>query len=765
MVPFSAFATSRWTFGSPEARALQRHPRRWTSRASPPPGHSSGEAMAAMEAHRERSSPPGIGYEWSGLSYEERHLGRERPGALRHLAARRVPLPRRALRELVDPGLGHARRPARRPRRGARRRCCAASRTTCSSRSASSPPSASRRRTPSSSSSSRRSCTSAGMGVVEAALEAARMRLRPILMTSLAFVLGVLPLAIARGAGAGGQIAIGTAVIGGMLSATVLAILFVPALLRAHRAAARTPAPPRQEPRDADADAPRRGGGGEAAPRRRGREGHRPCVGAPARAPRRPPCLAAAGCSLAPRYERPARAGRRRRSAPPPTAQAGRRRGRRRRSAGATCSATRGCRRSSRSRSSEQPRPARRRAQRRAHRARSTGSSARTLLPQVDGERQRRRASASPRICASSGKRRHRDGVHGRGGASPPSSSTSSGGCGTSPAPPSSSTSRPRRRSRSAHSALVAEVATQYLADPRARRPGRARAADARGGRSRRSRSPGAPRAAAGPPSSTSAPPSRRCRPPGSTSPSRSSSAPSAENALVLLVGQPAPGGPARRRCRSTRSRSSPTLPAGVPSEVLLRRPDILAAEHALRRREREHRRGPRRLLPVDHAHRVRRDARAPSSRQLFGVRLGRRGASSPRIDVPIFRGRRAPREPRRRRGPQVDPDRAVRAGDPGRLPRGGRRARRPARRSTSSSRRSARGSRPSSGGYELSDRRYRGGIDSYLALLTAQRDLFTAQQLLIQSRLARLANLVDLYRALGGGWRERTSTASAAGG
>jgi len=54
------------------------------------------------------------------------------------------------------------------------------------------------------------------------------MRLRPILMTSLAFILGVLPLAIASGAGAGGQNAIGIAVIGGMASATVLAILFVP---------------------------------------------------------------------------------------------------------------------------------------------------------------------------------------------------------------------------------------------------------------------------------------------------------------------------------------------------------------------------------------------------------------------------------------------------------------------------------------------------------------------------------------------------------
>ncbi len=67
-----------------------------------------------------------------------------------------------------------------------------------------------------------------GMGAVEAAVEAAKLRLRPILMTSLAFVFGVLPLAISTGAGAGGQNAIGRAVVGGMLSATILAIFFVP---------------------------------------------------------------------------------------------------------------------------------------------------------------------------------------------------------------------------------------------------------------------------------------------------------------------------------------------------------------------------------------------------------------------------------------------------------------------------------------------------------------------------------------------------------
>jgi multidrug efflux pump len=67
-----------------------------------------------------------------------------------------------------------------------------------------------------------------GEDTVHAALEAARLRLRPILMTSLAFVAGVFPLAITSGAGAGSQNAIGTGVIGGMLSATFLAIFFVP---------------------------------------------------------------------------------------------------------------------------------------------------------------------------------------------------------------------------------------------------------------------------------------------------------------------------------------------------------------------------------------------------------------------------------------------------------------------------------------------------------------------------------------------------------
>jgi len=67
-----------------------------------------------------------------------------------------------------------------------------------------------------------------GMGLIDATLEGARLRLRPIVMTSLAFGFGVLPLAIASGAGAGAQKAIGTSVLGGMITATFLAIFFIP---------------------------------------------------------------------------------------------------------------------------------------------------------------------------------------------------------------------------------------------------------------------------------------------------------------------------------------------------------------------------------------------------------------------------------------------------------------------------------------------------------------------------------------------------------
>jgi len=71
---------------------------------------------------------------------------------------------------------------------------------------------------------------------VDAAVEAARIRLRPILMTSLAFILGVVPLVIAEGAGAAGRVSVGTTVFGGMIAATTLNLLFIPLLYVAVRA-------------------------------------------------------------------------------------------------------------------------------------------------------------------------------------------------------------------------------------------------------------------------------------------------------------------------------------------------------------------------------------------------------------------------------------------------------------------------------------------------------------------------------------------------
>src|SRR5690606_30507320 len=67
-----------------------------------------------------------------------------------------------------------------------------------------------------------------GAGLLEAAMEGARLRLRPIIMTSLAFVAGVMPLALSTGAGANSRVSIGTGIVGGTLSATVLAIFLVP---------------------------------------------------------------------------------------------------------------------------------------------------------------------------------------------------------------------------------------------------------------------------------------------------------------------------------------------------------------------------------------------------------------------------------------------------------------------------------------------------------------------------------------------------------
>jgi multidrug efflux pump len=225
MAPYTAFSTLSWSQAPVQLTRYNGQPA-MQIQGAPAPGVSSGAAMEAMEEIHAKL-PPGTSLEWTGLSYEERLSGGQAP-ALYGLSLLIVFLCLAALYEswsvplsvlLVVP-LGIL---------GA---ILAATLTGLSNdiylqvglittigvsaKNAILIVEFAEER------------MRDGMNAFDAAVEAAKLRLRPILMTSLAFIFGVLPLAISTGAGAGGQNAIGRAVVGGMLSATILAIFFVP---------------------------------------------------------------------------------------------------------------------------------------------------------------------------------------------------------------------------------------------------------------------------------------------------------------------------------------------------------------------------------------------------------------------------------------------------------------------------------------------------------------------------------------------------------
>jgi len=226
MVPFSAFSTMKWEYGSPRLERYNGLPS-MEILGQPAPGKSSGDAMAMMESLASKL-PNGIGFDWTGLSYQERLSGNQAP-ALYAISLIVVFLCLAALYEswsipfsvmLVVP-LGVVGALIAATMRGLSNDVyfqvgllttigLSAKNAILIVEFA------------------KDLMDKEGKGLVESTLEAVRMRLRPILMTSLAFILGVMPLVISSGAGSGSQNAVGTGVMGGMITATLLAIFFVP---------------------------------------------------------------------------------------------------------------------------------------------------------------------------------------------------------------------------------------------------------------------------------------------------------------------------------------------------------------------------------------------------------------------------------------------------------------------------------------------------------------------------------------------------------
>jgi multidrug efflux pump len=225
MVPFSAFATSRWEYGSPRLERFNGVSAMEIN-GQGAPGVSTGAAMAEIE-RLVAELPPGFGIEWTGVSFQERQAGAQTP-LLYTLSLLVVFLCLAALYEswsiptavlLVAP-LGILGATLANFARGMERDIYfqVAMLTTVGLTSKNAILIIE----------FAKANLENGMELLEATMQAVRDRLRPILMTSLAFGLGVLPLAIASGAGSGAQRAIGTGVLGGMIVGTGLGLFFIP---------------------------------------------------------------------------------------------------------------------------------------------------------------------------------------------------------------------------------------------------------------------------------------------------------------------------------------------------------------------------------------------------------------------------------------------------------------------------------------------------------------------------------------------------------
>ncbi len=224
-VPLSAVASGRWTWGSPRLERYNSFPA-MNIQGEPSPGRSTGEAMKAMEELVQKL-PPGLGYEWTGLSYQQRMSESQAP-LLYAFSVLVIFLVLAALYEswtvpfsiMLALPLGIIGSIAASYSRGLANdvyfQIALLTVLGLTTKNAILIVQFAEMQ------------MAQGKDLIEATLEAAKLRLRPIVMTSMAFGFGVLPLAIARGAGSGAQRAIGTGVLGGMITGTFLAVLFIP---------------------------------------------------------------------------------------------------------------------------------------------------------------------------------------------------------------------------------------------------------------------------------------------------------------------------------------------------------------------------------------------------------------------------------------------------------------------------------------------------------------------------------------------------------
>jgi hydrophobe/amphiphile efflux-1 (HAE1) family protein len=225
MVPYSSFASSHWTSGSPKLERFNGFPS-LNILGEAIQGRNSGEAMAAMEGFVKKL-PQGIGYDWTGLSYQERQAGSQ-TGLLYAFSILVIFLCLAALYEswpipisiLLALPLGAIGGVLASTYRGLPNdvyfQIGLLTTLGLTTKNAILIVQFAKAR------------VEQGMGLIEATLEGAKLRLRPIVMTSLAFGFGVLPLTFASGAGAGAQKAIGTAVLGGVITSTFLVTIFAP---------------------------------------------------------------------------------------------------------------------------------------------------------------------------------------------------------------------------------------------------------------------------------------------------------------------------------------------------------------------------------------------------------------------------------------------------------------------------------------------------------------------------------------------------------